>query len=162
MTSQSTRTEASLIPEVGIGKRGKSGHIAYLLRQAQGTVRHALDQKLASLGLTSPQFMALTLLDAYPGASGAELARLAQLTPQTMNLIVRKLERDGFIKRSEPGAYGRVLQLVLTGTGKSKLRQSKLRADAIEAAILSSLDEKHETIVREWLIKVAVQFEAFE
>jgi DNA-binding MarR family transcriptional regulator len=143
-------------PEVGQGKRGKDGHIAYLLRQAQGSVRHALDQSLADLDITSPQFVVLTLVNAYPSATGAELARIAQLTPQTINLIVRTLERDQLIKRSEPGAHGRMLKLELTAAGKTKLRQSRSRADEIEAKILTDVNPNEETIIRSWLTQVAI------
>jgi DNA-binding MarR family transcriptional regulator len=145
--------------EIGTGMRGKEGHIAYLLRQAQGSVRRALDQSLSELALTSPQFIVLTLVEAYPSASGAELARIAQLTPQTMNLIVRKLERDGLLNRSEPGAHGRVLKLILSVAGKAKLRQSRLRADAIEATIVANLNPKDESVIRAWLTQVAIALE---
>ena len=83
------------VPAAGEGKRGPQGHISYLLRQADGAARSALDSALAEVGLTTPQFLVLNLLDAYPGVSGAQLAGIAQLTPQTVNLIVRKLEREG-------------------------------------------------------------------
>jgi DNA-binding MarR family transcriptional regulator len=146
-------------PKVGTGMRGKEGHIAYLLRQAQGSVRRALDQSLSELGLTSPQFIVLTLVEAYPSASGAELARIAQLTPQTMNLIVRKLDRDGLLNRSEVATHGRALQLILSAAGKTKLRQSRLRADAIEATIVEHLNPKDENVIRAWLTQVAVKLD---
>jgi hypothetical protein len=46
-------------PVVGEGKRGTEGHIAYLLRQAHGAVRSALDSALAASDLTTPQFLVL-------------------------------------------------------------------------------------------------------
>jgi DNA-binding MarR family transcriptional regulator len=156
VTMSKLLNSASMPPNVGEGKRGKAGHIAYLLRQAQGAVRHALDQDLAAIDLTAPQFIVLTLVDAYPSTSGAELARIAQLTPQTMNLIVRKLERDSFLKRSEPGAHGRVLRQLLTTSGKSKLRQARLIADAVEAKIVEGLGTSDEAIIRNWLTNVAI------
>jgi DNA-binding MarR family transcriptional regulator len=155
--TMSTRPDsAPTPPNIGEGKRGKAGHIAYLLRQAQGSVRHAHDRNLAAIDLTAPQFIVLTLVNAYPSTSGAELARIAQLTPQTMNLIVRKLERDGYIKRSEPGAHGRVLQQILTTSGKSKLRQARLIADAVETKIVAGLSAGDEAIIRNWLTNVAI------
>jgi DNA-binding MarR family transcriptional regulator len=146
-------------PSVGKGKRGADGHIAYLLRQAQGAVRYALDQTLKELDITTPQFVVLNLLDAYQGASGAKLARVAQLTPQTMNLIVRKLAAEGFLKRSEPGERGRVLHLELTPLGKARLKQAKALADDIEKKILATVDFQEEAIVRAWLTKVAMVLE---
>lgn len=146
-----------MVPAVGEGRRGRQGHIAYLLRQAHGAVRSALDATLAEAGLTSPQFLVLNLLDTYPGASGAHLARVAQLTPQTVNLIVRKLERERLIARREHETHGRVLRMELTEAGAQRLRQCKQLADGVEARILALLDRDTETKVRSWLTAVAVE-----
>ena len=143
-------------PTEGEGKRGAQGHIAYLLRQAHASVRLAVDADLAAAGLTTPQFLVLNLLDAYPGASGAELARIASLTPQTMNLIVRKLEGEGLVRRSEHETHGRVLNLAVTAAGQKKLRLCKQLADQTEARILALLDDSAEDAVRRWLSDVAV------
>lgn len=144
------------LPAPGIAKRGPDGHIAYLLAQAHAAVRLALDAELAAAGLTTPQFLVLNLLDAYPGASGADIARAAQLTPQTVNLIVRRLERDELLERSSHETHGRVLRMELTATGKGRLRQCKRLADAVEARLLSLLDKGAERKVRQWLADAAV------
>jgi hypothetical protein len=68
-------------PPPGRGKRGEKGYLAYLLRQAQAATRLTLERALADLGVTPPQFAVLTMLKAYPGLSGADLARVALLTP---------------------------------------------------------------------------------
>lgn len=149
-------TRSRTVPAAGEGKRGTEGHIAYLLRQAHGSVRFALDAELAAAGLTSPQFLVLNLLDAYPGASGADLARIAHLTPQTINLIVRKLERAELIGRSSHATHGRVLSMELTTSGKTRLRQCKRLADQIERRLLALLDTDAERKVRRWLSEVAV------
>jgi DNA-binding MarR family transcriptional regulator len=148
------------IPKIGEQRRGPSGHIAYLLRQAQASVRHGLDQALAPTGLTGPQFLVLNLLDAYPEATGAELARVAQLTPQTMNLIIRKLEAEQCLTRSESALHGRKLNLTMTRVGKTKLALCKRLADDVEARILALLQPKTEQIAREWLTAVAIEFES--
>jgi DNA-binding MarR family transcriptional regulator len=144
-------------PRAGEGKRGRGGHIGYLLRQAQAALRLAMDGSFAELGLTSPQFLVLNVLDAYPGASGADVARVTLLTPQTINLIVRKLERGSLVARRGHETHGRVLRTELTAAGKRVLAQCKRRANAIERTLLASLDAKAETVVRDWLVQVAVQ-----
>ena len=143
------------LPRAGEGKRGTPGHIAYLLRQAQAGVRFALDAAFKPLGLTAPQFLVLNLLDAYPGVSGAELARVAQLTPQTVNLIVRKLEREKLVRRQEHETHGRVLRAELTAQGRGRLARCKRGADLVEARLLATLDPKSEAAVRRWLVAVA-------
>src|ERR1700721_878548 len=79
-------------PPPGHGKRGEKGHIAYLLRQAQAATRLTLERALADLGITPPQFAVLTMLRAYPGLSGADLARVALLTPPTVGDITPNLD----------------------------------------------------------------------
>jgi DNA-binding MarR family transcriptional regulator len=145
------------LPRAGEGKRGEKGHIAYLLRQAQAATRLALDARLAAAHLTTPQFLVLNLLDAYPGASGAELARVAQATPQTLNLIVRRLEREGLIARSEHETHGRMLRIQLTPAGRSRLRQCKRLADEVERKLLELIDPGAEPKLRRWLSDVAAE-----
>ncbi|HSW06435.1 MarR family winged helix-turn-helix transcriptional regulator [Aquabacterium sp.] len=147
-------------PAIGEGKRGDTGHIAYLLRQAQAAVRLALDTQLAASGMTTPQFLVLNLLDAYPGASGADLARIAQLTPQTINLIVRKLEEEGLIERNNHETHGRVLRMDITKAGKLRLRQCKRLADDIEHQLLALADAQTQAVVRRWLVDVAMKLSA--
>jgi len=144
------------LPGPGDAKRGAQGHISYLLRQAHGMVRHALDTALAEAGLTTPQFLVLNLLDAYPGVSGADLARIAQLTPQTVNLIVRKLERDRLIAREGHESHGRILRMGLTAAGRRRLQRCKRLADGVERRILRLLDADSERTLRRWLSELAV------
>ncbi len=146
-------------PRAGEGKRGRGGHIGYLLRQAQAALRLAMDGSFSELGLTSPQFLVLNVLDAYPGASGADVARVTLLTPQTINLIVRNLERSSLVARRGHETHGRVLRAELTAEGKRVLTQCKRRANAIERSLLATLDAKAEAVVRDWLVQVAVKLE---
>ncbi|MBI1728039.1 MAG: MarR family transcriptional regulator [Candidatus Rokubacteria bacterium] len=118
-------------------------------------MRSVLDGELAREGLTTPQFLVLNVLAAYPGVSGAELARITQLTAQTVNLIVRKLERDGLIGRREHESHGRVLRLELSKAGEGRLRACKQIADGVERRILALLDPDAEREVRRWLAAIA-------
>jgi predicted NBD/HSP70 family sugar kinase len=44
----------------------------------------------------------LSMLQRRGAIPGIELARLTNLSPQTVSVILRKLEKDGFLKRGEP------------------------------------------------------------
>ena len=110
-------------PPPGQGKRGEKGYLAYLLRQAQAATRLTMERALADLGVTPPQFVVLTMLRAYPGLSGADLARVALLTPQTVGVIIRNLERDGAIRKTPHPVHGRVLQWTLTRRGADAARK---------------------------------------
>jgi DNA-binding MarR family transcriptional regulator len=142
-------------PLPGSGKRGEQGHIAYLLRQAQAATRLTLERALADLGVTTPQFAVLTMLNAYPGLSGADVARVALLTPQTVGVIIGNLERDGAIKRTPHPVHGRVLQWTLTRRGSDLLDKCRRRVNAVERRLVAGLGAKAETVIRRWLSKIA-------
>jgi DNA-binding MarR family transcriptional regulator len=142
-------------PPPGEGKRGEQGYLAYLLRQAQSATRLAMERSLAELGVTSPQFVVLTMLRAYPGLSGAELARVAMLTPQTVGVIIRNLERDGAIKKTPHPIHGRVLQWTLTRRGAALLDKCRRHAQAIELRLAAGLSPNGQRLIRRWLARIA-------
>jgi DNA-binding MarR family transcriptional regulator len=142
-------------PPPGQGKRGEAGYLGYLLRQAQAASRLSLERALAGLGVTPPQFVVLTMLNAYPGLSGADLARVALLTPQTIGVIIKNLERDGAIKRSPHPVHGRMLQWTLTSRGLTALAKCRRYAMAQERRLAAGLNGKAEATVRRWLSKIA-------
>jgi DNA-binding MarR family transcriptional regulator len=144
-----------IIPRPGEAKRGPEGHLGYLLRQASASFRAAMDRVLGELGLTTPQFTVLTMIVAYPGLSGADLARLAFLTPQTINVIVRNLERDGAIEKTAHATHGRILRLHATAKGQVLLKRCRARVDAIEADLTGALGRDGERALRRWLSAVA-------
>jgi DNA-binding MarR family transcriptional regulator len=150
---------AILPPPPGHGKRGEQGYLAYLLRQAQAASRLSMERSLAGLGVTPPQFVVLTMLRAYPGLSGAELARVALLTPQTVGVIIANLERDGAIAKTPHPVHGRVLQWTLTRRGARLLDNCRRHARALERRLAAGLDAKSQATVRRWLSKIATDLQ---
>ncbi len=146
-------------PLPGEGKRGETGHIAYLLRQAQAATRLKMERTLADLGVTPPQFAVLTMLKAYPGLSGAEIARVAMLTPQTVGVIIRNLERGGAIRKNPHPVHGRVLQWTLTRRGAALRANCRRRAVALERRLTAGLGRGAEAAVRRWLAKIAAEMQ---
>lgn len=142
-------------PPPGQGKRGEQGYLAYLLRQAQGASRLTMERALADLGVTPPQFVVLTMLRAYPGLSGADLARVALLTPQTVGVIIRNLERDGAIRKTPHPVHGRVLMWTLTRRGNALLDRCRRPVQALERRLMAGLSAKAQGTVRRWLSKIA-------
>ena len=152
-----SKIQSTPIPGIGEGKRGESGHIGYLLRQAYASHRIRMERALQDMSLTLPQFSVLTMLAAYPGASGAELARLSLLTPQTMSVIIANLERDGIISRRPHQEHGRIQIIEITSSGKKLLARCKSAAKTVEAILLKDVIPADEGAVRRWLVQIAMQ-----
>jgi DNA-binding MarR family transcriptional regulator len=142
-------------PPPGQGKRGEQGYLAYLLRQAQAATRLAMERALNDLGVTPAQFVVLTMLRAYPGLSGADLARVALLTPQTVGIIIRNLERDGAIRKTPHPVHGRVLQWTLTRRGATRLDKCRRHALILERRLVAGLPKQAKATIRRWLARIA-------
>jgi DNA-binding MarR family transcriptional regulator len=152
-----TDKTSSRIPLPGEGKRGEEGHLGYLLRQAHAAVRLAVERALADLGVTHPQFLVMTLVNAYPGSSAADIARIAVLTPQTISLIVANLEKAGRLQREHSPSHGRIQNMELTDEGKGLLARCRERTQLLEERLIANLDPEQERIVRRWLVDIAAR-----
>ncbi len=155
MSRKPARIARPAIPRPGEGKRGPEGHLGYLVRQANVAVRGAMERALSEIGVTSPQFGVLTMVVAYPGLSGADLARLTFLTPQTINVIVGNLEKGGAIAKTAHAEHGRILQLHATAKGRALLKRCRARVHVVERQITGLLSPADEPAVRRWLSAVA-------
>ncbi|HEX5419224.1 MAG TPA: MarR family transcriptional regulator, partial [Gammaproteobacteria bacterium] len=68
--------------------------IGFLFKSLHHSLRHAMDEALRRRGLplSFAHFATLFGLDCEPGSTGAQLARRAMVSPQTMNPVLRRLE----------------------------------------------------------------------
>jgi DNA-binding MarR family transcriptional regulator len=155
MSRKTRPVDQPAVPRPGEGKRGPEGHLGYLVRQANSAVRAAMEKVLADLDATPPQFTVLTMIASYPGLSGADLARLTFLTPQTINVIVGNLEKAGAVEKSAHASHGRILQLSATAKGQSLLKRCRARVMEVEDKIGGLVGRDEERVVRRWLSAVA-------
>lgn len=146
------------LPLVGEAKRGPDGYLTYLLRQANASVRLALDRALAKEDMTYPLQSALTMIRAYEAISAADLARLSMLTPQTINGVVRTLEARGAIRKEPDHVNGRILRLIITEEGRALNKRCRALTAPIEAALRAKMSARVESAIRQWLVDVAEAF----
>jgi DNA-binding MarR family transcriptional regulator len=111
--------------------------VGYRLKQAQHALRMQMDTALREIGLTTPQYAALSVLWEQPGLSGAALARRSFVTPQTMNTIIGNLEAASLLVRRSHPERGRVLQAYVTPQGETLLQEAHRRVRAIEEQMVT-------------------------
>lgn len=143
------------VPDIGEGKRGEQGYLGYLLRQASAAHRLRMERALADKEITLPQFLTLTMLEAYPGISNADLARLAMLTPQTVSVIINNLERAGLVRRQPHPVHGRIQRIEASESGRRLLKQCRAQVNKVEQALMKGLGAEEEKVVRRWLVAIA-------
>ncbi len=116
-----------------------TGHVGYILKQAQHALRTHMDERLREIGLSTAQYALLTALQEAKVASGAELARRCFVKPQTVTGLIAGLTRAGLIVRSPSRRHGRVIETRLTPDGLRLFRRARTIVYAIEEEMLSDL-----------------------
>jgi len=138
--------------------RGTADNLGFRFRLAHQAFRHALTDALAPYELTVPQYGALSAFDTAAEMSSAELARLAAVTPQTMNTLVHQLVKRNLLKRRAHPTHAKVIILHLSRRGRRLLDQATPEVRAIEHAALNEINDHDAHVVNTWLASVAARF----
>jgi DNA-binding MarR family transcriptional regulator len=101
------------------------GEVAAALRVSIGLLLRRMRQSRPEGELTLPESSALTRLDRGGPATASELARLEQISPQSMGATLGALEARGLIGRRADPADGRRAVLSVTGSGQQVLKDKR-------------------------------------
>jgi DNA-binding MarR family transcriptional regulator len=113
--------------------------LGYLLYRVAAALRPEVSAVLSPLCLTLPEFVCLRILSMSPGMSSAELSRSANVTPQAMNTVLRRLEDSGVVERPTSVSSGRALPATLTRPGRTLLKRAEAAVGNADARILAKL-----------------------
>jgi DNA-binding MarR family transcriptional regulator len=111
-----------------------------LLKNMHQSARQAVDESLRRQGidLSFAHFVALYTLSSEPGIAGAELARRAFVTAQTMNTILRRLEKDGAIERRPNPSNQRADSWSTTKAGQMRMERARVVAEGVWSQMFAS------------------------
>jgi len=113
--------------------------LVVLIRTLHQALRAALDDALRSTDHTLPQQAVMATLARIPGASNAELARQAFVSPQSMGEVMQSLEAKGWIRRSPRSSNARILETSVTAAGTRALASAGARLARVEERIARAL-----------------------
>lgn len=121
------------------------------LRELVVGYRSLLEDALREEGLTLPQLRLLHAVQEKGSVSGATIARACQVTPQTLQAMLERAEREGWITRDVSAQNHRVLTASLTKKGEAVLASGSAAAAEIEERIwngvsASALDRMNITL----------------
>ena len=91
--------------------------ISYVVKRLESALRAQLDLICRDKGITTMQYVALSVLHVHPGMSSAQLAARSFVSPQSANQMVTTLERTGYLVRAPYEQNRRILQISLTEKG---------------------------------------------
>jgi len=111
--------------ETGAPEQMAPDEVAGALYLSVGLLVRRLRQGRADGGLTMPEASALNRLDRGGPASPSALARLEQISPQSMGATLAALEGRGLIERRADPDDGRRAVMSLTEAGRAAIRSRR-------------------------------------
>ena len=76
------------MPKLGSADQAAVPRVGYLVYRVERRLRARLDEEMRVHGVSTPEYVTLSLLRERDGLSCAQLARWALVTPQAMNLVI--------------------------------------------------------------------------
>jgi DNA-binding MarR family transcriptional regulator len=112
-----------------------------------------LNSELEDLGLSAQEYGILSVFETRPQLSTSELARISEVTRQTMHTSILSLEASGLVQRH--ASNQRVVLVHLTTRGRKCLETATRRVREVEHAALADLSREEERTIRAWLVNLA-------
>jgi DNA-binding MarR family transcriptional regulator len=116
--------------------------VASELAVGVGMLRRRLRQLPVGDTVSEPEMAALSRLDRGGPATNSELARLEQISPQSMNATLSGLEARGLVERSADPTDRRRVVLALTADGRDAVRYRRMARRRQIAEALAHLTEE--------------------
>jgi DNA-binding MarR family transcriptional regulator len=139
--------------------RSPDGNLGYLFRVAYQVFRRRLAVALRRHELTVPEYSALSAFITRSEMSSAELARLLEVTPQTMNTLVHGLVARSLLQRESRPTRGKTLLLRLSENGQRLLDAATETVRSVESAALHERGPGERQNITAWLSELALDGE---
>jgi MarR family transcriptional regulator for hemolysin len=107
-----------LIAEQQSAQPDAERNFAWLTTDIARMMRTVFDRRVKTLGLTRPQWLALSRLYRRPGASQSELADMMEIERAPAGKIVDRLEERGWIERRPDPSDRRINRIFMTELGQ--------------------------------------------
>ncbi|TQC43321.1 MarR family transcriptional regulator [Rhodococcus sp. WS4] len=138
---------------VSAGLPRPDANLGYLFRLANQRFRALLDEALEDLDMSAQEYGILSVFETRSELSTSELARISQVTRQTMHTSILALEAAGLLERRARNP--RVVLVRPTKRGRRCLELATSRVRTAERAALVGLSHQDEQTVRAWLADLA-------
>lgn len=126
--------------------------LVYVVGRVNQGIRRAMNVRLAEFGVSVQEYTTLSVLQARPGLSNAQLARRSLVAPQSMIEILRKLEQRGLVARAGDPHHGRILRAALTPKAVKLLKAADPVIREVQDAVFEALPPKQRVVLKDGLI----------
>jgi DNA-binding MarR family transcriptional regulator len=126
-----------------------TGQVALTLRTSIGLLARRLRQVPGDGELALPERAALIRLDRSGPATSSALARLEQISPQSMGATLSGLETRGLVQRNPDPGDGRRVMLSVTDAGRQLLRSRRdAKTRLLARALATDFSREEQDLLR--------------
>lgn len=129
-------------------------HPAHLVRRVHQRGAQLFTQEVVAPNLSVTQFVALVTLLRQEPLTQSQLGRLTAMDPSTATVVVRKLEKDGYIRKTRNTQDQRASLIALTDAGRDCAQTHIPISIAAGHALLAPLTPIEKTLFLELLRKI--------
>ena len=120
-------------------------HPAHIVRRVHQRAGSLFQRIVDGDALSPTQFAALATLLKHAELSQAQLCRLTAMDPSTGTIVMRKLIRQGLVRKSKSRRDSRLSLVSLTETGQTFTAARLNQSLAVGQALLEPLSEEEQT-----------------
>lgn len=136
-----------------------NGPIGRLVKTGYITLRREVEELLKPLGLTHPQWSALSIIRHVPGITPSQLEPILMIERPSVTSLLNGLESKAFIIRKDHPLDGRSKQIYLTDTGLKMAEDTQHFTTVLDERVRAGLTEAEFETLRTLLIKMVGVFE---
>jgi DNA-binding MarR family transcriptional regulator len=133
--------------------------LGMLIKRAEQAMLRSKNGLLKPTGITLAQYVALVELDRQPGITAATLSRACLVSPQAIMILLKSMEQQGLVSRSEHPRHPNVLELHITDAGREALHAAKQRIEPTDKRVLDAFSARDQKTFRDLLSRFIQTFE---
>jgi DNA-binding MarR family transcriptional regulator len=122
-------------------------------------VDHALQKSSkrmrATIGVTGPQRLVVRIVSRFPGLTAGRIAALLHVHPSTLSGVLKRLERQGLIRRRSDARDGRRALFGVTAKGRLVEAVASGTVEAAMQKVLAGATPGQVEGARELLVRIA-------
>jgi DNA-binding MarR family transcriptional regulator len=128
--------------------------IGVVIADVARLLRTAFDRRVRKLGITRAQWLVLTRVHRYPGASQSELADMMEVERASAGRMIDRLEANGWVERRAQNGDRRVKRVYLTSEAERVHRRIWRVAETTVDDALAGLSEREGAQLRDLLARM--------
>ena len=128
-----------------MGQQGElEDRVGYVLKQVHAQLRSRMEEALRPFAMTVSQYACLEVLRQSASLSSAELARASFVSRQSMNVMLRTMNKNGWVEPSHESTSGRARPYRITSQGREALAPARDAVLAVEERMIEGLDRTNQ------------------